>query len=171
VGGVTQLDGTDVAVSGILQNWDHSAAIALLLLGTLVVSVAVGVWRGRHAARRCRSALVAVQSFRLLPDAMHALVAASCRQMSYSGRNDIVTGRGDCRRARALADAGWSPPECALTRCHNVVTVAIASTAVQAFRDANVVTFVTYALFVWLPAVMVAAALAGQSRSSALRRL
>ena len=44
----------------------------------------------------------------------------------------------------------------------NVVTVAILSTpAIRAFGDDRLNVFVTYTPFVWLPAVMVAAALAG----------
>jgi hypothetical protein len=44
----------------------------------------------------------------------------------------------------------------------NVVTVAIVSTPrIRYFGDDRVVTFVTYVPFVWLPAVMVLAALAG----------
>jgi hypothetical protein len=44
----------------------------------------------------------------------------------------------------------------------NVVTVAVASTPMfRAFGDDRVVTFVAYTPFVWLPAVMVVAALAG----------
>jgi hypothetical protein len=55
----------------------------------------------------------------------------------------------------------------------NVVTTAIMSTPlIRYFGDEHVVTFVTYTPFVWLPAVMVAAALAGHLVIfRALRRL
>jgi hypothetical protein len=55
----------------------------------------------------------------------------------------------------------------------NVVSVAIASMPlIRAFGDDRVVTFVTYPPFVWLPAVMVLAALAGHLVIfRALRRL
>jgi hypothetical protein len=55
----------------------------------------------------------------------------------------------------------------------NVVSVAIASMPLlRVFGDEQVVTFVTYTPFVWLPAVMVLAALAGHLVIfRALRRL
>lgn len=127
--------------------------------------------------------LVAIQSFRLpLELAMHALVARGIMpvQMSYSGRNfDIITGataivvailvkRGYAgRRLVAI----WNVVGLALLV--NVVSVAIASMPLlRMFGDDRVVTFVTYPPFVWLPAVMVLAALAGHLVIvRALRRL
>ena len=174
------------AASGMLQKWDSTPPpFALLILGTLVVSVALsfGAAGTRLAQQTPIWALVAVQSFRLpLEIAMHALVARGIMpvQMSYSGRNlDIVTGITAVIVA-AVVKAGsggrwlvaaWNVLGLALLI--NVVSVAIASTPrFRYFGDANVVTFVTYAPFVWLPAVMVAAALAGHLVIfRALRRL
>jgi hypothetical protein len=115
--------------------------------------------------------LIAIQGFRLpLELAMHALHQAGImpEQMSYSGRNfDILTGatalivapfvRGG--RARALA-AVWNFMGFALLV--NIVAVSILSTPrVAYFGPDRLNVFVTYPPFVWLPTVMVAAALAG----------
>jgi hypothetical protein len=89
--------------------------------------------------------------------------------MSYSGRNfDIVTGATAIVVAilvkmglggRRLVTV-WNVLGLALLV--NVVSVAIASMPLlRLFGDDHVVTFVTYPPFVWLPAVMVLAALAG----------
>ena len=113
---------------------------------------------------------------------MHALVARGIMpiQMSYSGRNfDIVTGiDGDCRRA--AREARIRRPPAGLV--WNVLGTRAAGERrdgrdcvhpdVQAFGDDHVVTFVTYTPFVWLPTVMVVAALAGHLVIfRALRRL
>jgi hypothetical protein len=90
-------------------------------------------------------------------------------QMSYSGQNyDILTGisggvlgwwlsRG--RVPRGIVTV-WNVLGFALLL--NVVTVAILSTPMfRWFGDGRVNTFVTYPPFVWLPAVLVPAALIG----------
>jgi hypothetical protein len=117
-------------------------------------------------------ALVAIQSFRLpLELAMHVLSERGIMpvQMSYSGRNfDIFTGATAVVVA-ILLKVGYGGRRLVvlwnvlgLVLLVNVVAVAIASMPLfKAFGDDRVVTFVTYPPFVWLPAVMVLAALAG----------
>jgi hypothetical protein len=90
-------------------------------------------------------------------------------QMSYSGQNyDIVTGISAALLGWWLARGGvprwivtaWNVIGFALLL--NVVTVAILSTPIfRWFGDDQVNTFVTYPPFVWLPAVLVTAALTG----------
>lgn len=174
------------AASGFLQNWNSTPPpFALIVLGVLVVSLTLAFSRvGRRIAEQIPLWwLVGVQGFRLpLEIAMHALVARGIMpvQMSYSGRNfDIVTGLTAVIVA-ALMAAGYGGRRLVfvwnvmgLALLINVVSMAIASTPpFRYFGDDRVVTFVTYTPFVWLPAVMVVAALAGHLLIfRALRRL
>jgi hypothetical protein len=163
------------ASSGILQQWNRTPPpflFVIVLMTVLSVILAFGGVGTRIAQYIPLWALVAIQSFRLpLELAMHALVARGImpNQMSYSGRNfDIVTGataivvailvkQGFGGRRLVMA---WNVLGLALLV--NVVSVAIASMPLlRLFGDDHVVTFVTYTPFVWLPAVMVLAALAG----------
>jgi hypothetical protein len=174
------------AQSGILRDWDRTPPpFAFLVLGVFVVSLTlslspVGARISHHIPIWM---LVAVQGFRLpLEIAMHALVARGIMpvQMSYSGRNfDIVTGAAAVIVA-GLVKAGYGGRRLiaawnvlGLGLLVNVVTVAIVSTPrIRYFGDQHVVTFVTYTPFVWLPGVMVVAALAGHLVIfRALRRL
>jgi hypothetical protein len=174
------------AMSGILQRWDRTPPPFLVVIITMVV-IALILAFGRVGTRIAQHiplwTLVAIQSFRLpLELAMHALVARGIMpiQMSYSGRNfDIVTGVTAILVA-VLVKTGvggrrlvtlWNVLGLALLV--NVVSVAIASMPLlRMFGDDRVVTFVTYPPFVWLPAVMVLAALAGHLVIfRALRRL
>ncbi len=116
--------------------------------------------------------LVGVQAFRLpLELAMHELAERGIMpaQMSYSGRNfDIITGATAIivaalvwsgRGGRRLV-AAWNILGLALLA--NIVTVAILATPrFRYFGDDALNTFVMEPPFVWLPAVMVLAALAG----------
>ena len=163
-----------VAATGLLGRWDATPPpFAILVL--LTVLLAIRLSSGRYGARLAMGlpiwTLVAVQSFRLpLETAMHALVERGIMppQMSYSGRNfDIVTGITALivaivarhRQARALV-AVWNVMGLALLL--NVVGVAIVSTPrLQWFGSDRTSAFVTYPPFVWLPAIMVLAALAG----------
>jgi hypothetical protein len=174
------------AMSGILQRWDRTPPpFLLVIVGMVVISLILAFGRvGTRIAQYIPLwTLVAIQGFRLpLELAMHALVARGIMpiQMSYSGRNfDIVTGATAIVVAilakkglggRRLV-AAWNVLGLALLV--NVVTVAIASMPLlRLFGDDRVVTFVTYPPFVWLPAVMVLAALAGHLMIfRALRRL
>ena len=174
------------ASTGILQEWDRTPPpFAFLVLGVVLVSVALSFGAvGTQIAQQIPIwVLVASQSFRLpLEVAMHALVDRGIMpvQMSYSGRNfDIVTGATAVIVA-VLVKAGYGGRwlvaawnVLGLGLLVNVVTVAIVSTPrIRYFGDQQVVTFVTYTPFVWLPAVMVAAALAGHLVIfRALRRL
>lgn len=117
-------------------------------------------------------ALIAVQAFRFpLELAMHGLMERGIMpiQMSYSGRNfDILTGltaialaiaaqRGVATKTLVLI---WNILGLALLL--NIVGIAILSTPMfRYFGDDRLNVFVTYPPFVWLPAVMVLAALAG----------
>ena len=164
----------------------HASAVRFLVLGVLVVSLTlafsgVGTRIAQHIPLW---ALVAIQSFRLpLELAMHALVERGIMpvQMSYSGRNfDIVTGATAIVVAM-LVKAGYGGRRLVgvwnvlgLALLVNVVTVAIVSTPrLRLFRRRpRRDVFVTYPPFVWLPAVMVVAALAGHLVIfRALRRL
>ena len=174
------------ARSGILQRWDRTPPpFLLVIVGIVIISLILAFGRvGTRLAQHIPVwTLVAIQSFRLpLELAMHALIGRGIMpiQMSYSGRNfDIVTGATAILVAilvkmgvggRRLV-AAWNVLGLALLV--NVVSVAIASMPLlRLFGEDRVVTFVTYPPFVWLPAVMVLAALAGHLVIfRALRRL
>jgi hypothetical protein len=163
------------AQSGVLRNWDATPPpFGLLVAGVLVIATSIASspvgWRlARHVPLW---ALVAVQAFRLpLELAMHAMSARGImpEQMTYTGRNfDIVTGItalavaalvASGRGGRTLVTA-WNLLGLALLL--NVVVIAILSTPRFAyFGGERLNVFVTYLPFVWLPAVMVLAALAG----------
>lgn len=164
-----------VAQSGILRNWDRTPPpFALLILAILVLAAAIA-WSplGRRLAQFLPLwALVAVQAFRLpLELAMHELSARGIMpgQMTYTGRNfDIVTGATAIvvsalvwsgRGGRRLVTA-WNL--LGLVLLINIVTIAILSTPrFRYFGDDALNTFVLDPPYVWLPAVMVLAALAG----------
>jgi hypothetical protein len=164
-----------VASSGILQQWDRRPppfAFVIVGLVTVAIILAFGGVGTRLSQYMPLWALVAIQGFRLpLELAMHALYERGIMpvQMSYSGRNfDIVTGATAIGVA-ILLRMGYGGPALVLVwnvlglvLLVNVVSVAIASMPLfRAFGDDRVVTFVTSPPFVWLPAVMVLAALAG----------
>ena len=163
------------AEAGILRDWDRDPPpFAFLVLGIVVLSAVIAFsGLGRRLAMFVPLwALVAVQGFRLpLELAMHAMFERGImpREMSYSGRNfDILTGvtaiivaalvatgRGGRRLVGAWNVAG-------LVLLANVVIVAILATPrFQYFGADRLNVWVTYPPFVWLPAVMVLAALAG----------
>jgi hypothetical protein len=163
------------ARSGILREWDRRPPpFALLVLGIAGLSSVIAFGPvGRRLARFVPLwVLVAVQSFRLpLELAMHAMSERGIMPgiMSYSGRNfDIVTGASAVVVA-LLTAAGlggrrlvmvWNVA--GLLLLANVVTVAILATpAIRYFGDQQLNVWVTYPPFVWLPAVLVLAALAG----------
>lgn len=164
-----------VAESGVLREWQRMPPpFVLLVLSIIAVSVLIAFsGLGRRLATHVPLwALVAVQAFRLpLEVAMHAMYERGImpEQMSYSGRNfDIVTGATAIVVAMAVAAgrggtllvAAWNVMGLALLV--NVVTVAILSTPFfRLFGDDRLNVWVTYTPFVWLPAVMVLAALTG----------
>jgi len=163
------------AESGVLRLWDATpppfALLVVAILGVTALLACTGYGR-RLALGLPIWALIGIQGFRLpLELAMHAMHKRGVmpEQMSYSGRNfDIVTG------ITALAVAWlvfsnrvgrrvvltWNV--LGLLLVLNVVTVGILSTPrFWLFGDDHINVFITYPPFVWLPAVMVLAALAG----------
>ena len=161
--------------SGVLRMWDATPPpFALLVVGILGLTVTLACTKyGRRLALGLPLwALVGIQGFRLpLELAMHAMYERGVmpEQMSYSGRNfDIITGitalvvawlvfSGRVGRRVVLT---WNI--LGLLLVLNVVTVGILSTPrFRLFGDDRLNVFVTYPPFVWLPAVMVLAALAG----------
>jgi hypothetical protein len=120
------------------------------------------------------AALVGYQGFRVLVElVMHRAYVEGLMpvQMSYSGRNfDIVTGLtalllgawllGGERQSRGLVFA-WNT--LGLVLLANVVGVALLSapTPLRVFMNEPANVWITHAPWVWLPAVMVLAALCG----------
>ena len=164
-----------LARSGIFQNWQRQPppfaflVLAILALAALITFSTVG---RRFAQHIPLWALVAVQAFRLpLELAMHAMYERGIMpvQMSYSGLNfDIVTGAAAIVVA-VLVATGYAGVRVVmvwnllgLLLLANVVTVAILTTPmIRYFGDGQLNVWVTYPPFVWLPSVMVLAALAG----------
>jgi hypothetical protein len=163
------------AARGILRDWQATPppfAILVVAIVTLACVIAFGRQGRRLTLGVPLWALVAIQGFRLpLELAMHAMYERGVmpEQMSYAGWNfDIVTGATALvlgvvvwrYGARRWLVAAWNV--LGLVLLLNVVTIAIISTPrIQAFGPDRVNVWVTYPPFVWLPAVMVLAALAG----------
>lgn len=164
-----------IAASGVLRWFDATPApFAVLVLAVVVIGIAVPC--SPLGARLVRGlplwALVGFQVFRFpLELVMHRASVEGVMpvQMSYSGQNyDILTGisagalgvwltRG---RVPRWVVASWNVLGFALLV--NIVTVAILSTPVfRWFGNDRVNIFVTYPPFVWLPAILVMAALMG----------
>jgi hypothetical protein len=163
------------AQSGALLDFNRTPPpFALLVIAVFILAARIALTRygWRLAFGVPLWALVALQSFRLpLELAMHGLYERGIMpvQMTYTGRNfDIVTGA----TAIVVAALAWSGKGgrllvaawnlLGLALLINVIVVAILSTPrFRAFGDDRVNVFVMYTPFVWLPAVMVLAALAG----------
>jgi len=164
-----------VAERGTFREWNRvPPSLAMLAVLIVIVSarLAMGGAGRRLAAHVPLWTLVAVQGFRLpLELAMHRLFERGImpEQMSYSGRNfDIVTGATALivaalvvsNRGGRLLVAVWNAIGLALLL--NIVIVSIVSTPMFAlFGPEAVNVWVTYPPFIWLPAVMVLAALTG----------
>lgn len=164
-----------VAASGVLRRFDATPPpFAGLVLAVGVIGIAVPCASlGRLLARGVPLwALVGFQVFRFpLELVMHRayLEGVMPVQMSYSGQNfDIVSGitagaLGWWLRRRPVPR--WVVPAwntLGFLLLVNIVTVAILSTPVFGwFGQERMNVFVTYFPFVWLPAVMVVAALMG----------
>ena len=164
-----------VAASGLLRRFDATPPpFALLILAVVVIGIAVPC--SRVGALLVRGlplwALVGFQVFRFpLELLLHRAYVEGVMpvQMSYSGRNfDIVSGitAGALglwlrrREAPRRVVAVWNLLGSVLLV--NIVAVAILSTPQFAWFGADRLnTFVTYPPFVWLPAILVAAALTG----------
>jgi small-conductance mechanosensitive channel len=164
-----------VAASGVLREWERTPPPFALLVAA-IVAIAFGAAYGRLGSRIASTiplwTLVLVQSFRLpLEVAMHAMYTRGVMpvQMTYTGLNfDIVTGATAIPVAFLVATGRGGPRLVAawnivgLGLLLNVVTVAILATPrFRYFGDDHLNIWVTYPPFVWLPAVMVLAALAG----------
>ena len=163
------------AASGVLQKFDVTPPpfagllLAIIILGILVPFSPIGtrLIRGLPLA-----ALVGYQVFRFpLELLMHQAYVEGIMpvQMSYSGRNfDILTGISAGLLGLILLRShvprwvvqAWNVAGFALLV--NIVTVAVVSTPAFAWfgRD-RLNVWVLYPPFVWLPAVMVLAALMG----------
>jgi hypothetical protein len=164
-----------VSASGAFRRWEmFPPPLMMLVLGIVLLAVRLTVSpTGRRLATHIPLwALVGVQAFRLpLELAMHQMYERGVmpEQMSYSGLNfDIVTGITAvfvsllllARRAGRRLAFAWNI--LGLLLLANIVTVAILSTPLFGyFGEDRLNTWVTYPPYVWLPAVMVLAALAG----------
>ena len=164
-----------VAASGVLRRFDATPPpFALLALAVAVVGIAVPCSSlGTLLVRGLPLwALVGFQVFRFpLELLMHRAYVEGLMpvQMSYSGQNyDIVSGitagalalRLGRGRAPRWVVATWNVLGFVLLA--NIVTVAVVSTPLfRWFGSERLNTFVTYPPFVWLPAVLVVAALMG----------
>jgi len=164
-----------IAASGVLRQWQRLPPPMLLLVVAIIAIASAIAFSGYGAALATRiplAALVGVQGFRLpLELAMHALVGRGVMppQMSYGGLNyDIVSGATAILVAAFLATGragrglvlAWNLLGLALLA--NILVVAILSMPmIAAFGPDRLNTFVTYPPYVWLPAVLVLAALAG----------
>jgi hypothetical protein len=163
------------AASGVLRRWQARPPPFIgLVLGIVILSAMIAFTRyGRRLAIGLPLwILVAAQSFRLpLELAMHEMYERGVMpvQMSYEGLNyDVVTGSTAIIVA-ILARAGWGGRALVATwnvlglaLLFNIVTVALLSTPRFAYFGPNRLNeFVADPPYVWLPAVMVLAALAG----------
>lgn len=160
---------------GGLRDWSRTPPPFMgLIAAVAILSVALGFGPvGRRLSRQVPLwVLVGVQAFRLpLELAMHGLYERGIMpvQMSYAGRNfDVVTGASTIvvaglvatgRAGRALV---WTWNTLGLLLVFNVMTVGVLSTPrFQYFGAGHLNVFVTYVPFVWLPAVLVPAAIVG----------
>ena len=164
-----------IAQTGVLRQFERRPppfawlVLAILALGFTIAFSPLG---RRLATGLPLWVLIASQSFRLpLELAMHGMYERGVmpEQMSYSGYNfDIVTGTSAIVVA-ILVKTGVGGTRLAavwnivgLALLVNIVTIAIASTpAFAAFGPDRLNVWVMDPPFVWLPAVMVLAALAG----------
>jgi hypothetical protein len=163
-----------LADRGTFLNWTATPPpFALLVVAIIALGVTIAFSPlGGRLAHLPLWALVASQAFRLpLEIAMHALVGRGImpEQMSYTGRNfDVLTGASAIVVAGLVAAGvggrklvtAWNAA--GLLLLVNIVAVAILSTPkFAAFGPDRLNVFVFYPPFVWLPAVLVLAALAG----------
>jgi hypothetical protein len=164
-----------VAASGVLRQFGRRPpAMLILLVAVLVLALWLSFsWVGDLVVRHTSwVALVGLQAFRLpLELLMHRAYTEGLMpvQMSYSGRNfDIVTGVTAIALAVALARtwvprwivAAWNVLGTLLLT--NVIVIAIASMPMfQRFGPDRLNVWVADPPFVWLPSVLVLAALCG----------
>jgi hypothetical protein len=163
------------AASGVLRQWQRNPppfGVLVLLIIVLACVITYSSLGTRIVTTIPLWVLVLVQAFRLpLELAMHGMSERGIMpiQMTYTGLNfDIITGATAILVAMLVAArhagrgmvAAWNIVGLALLL--NVVTVAILATPrFRFFGDNHLNVWISYPPFVWLPAVMVLAALAG----------
>lgn len=166
-----------LAAAGILQDFDSRPppmAIVLISMNLLCLGIVFSSWGKGLAEEVSFSALIGVQAFRLpLELVMHQAADYGLMppQMSYSGRNfDIITGLSALvlaivlKRNPALSRGWiWVWNFLGLALLFNVVTVAILSFPLpfRVFMNEPANIWVTHFPYIWLPAIMVAAAFLG----------
>jgi len=164
-----------LAASGVLSFTSRppTMAIFLLLIAAVAIWLATSRLGERLAAGLPLAALVGAQAFRVpLELTMHRAYTEGLMpvQMSYSGRNvDILTGISAIivaavlvKRPKALWVARlWNVG--GLILLLNILTVAVLSAPLpfRTFLNEPANVWITYAPWVWLPAVFVFAAIAG----------
>jgi len=164
-----------LAQGGVLAQWERTPPPFMVLVITMIIlafAIAFSRLGGRLAEYIPIWVLVGVQAFRLpLELAMHRMAERGIMppQMTYTGRNfDIVTGATAIivaalvwsRRGGRNLVLAWNLLGLALLI--NVIIVAIVSTPRFArFGPDRLNVWVAFPPFVWLPAVLVLAALAG----------
>ena len=163
-----------LAYSGILGQWNRTPppmVLMLLVCFAITVGFAYSPIGEEMAARLSFAALIGAQAFRFPLELwmQHASVERVIpRQMTYAGSNlDIVTGLTAMVvatvAARGLAPrwllSGWNALGSLLL---NVIVIAVRSMPmIQAYGEYRMNARVADAPFVWLPGVLVQAALLG----------
>ena len=163
------------AAAGVLRFDSRPPTMMLLFVAVFALALGVGFSRAgtRLALGLPLAALVGFQGFRVGVELlMHRAYVEGLMpvQMSYSGRNfDIVSGATALVLAalilagRAPRWAVWIWNALGVALLANVLTIALLSapTPFRAFHNEPANVWVTQAPWVWLPAVMVLAALLG----------
>lgn len=164
-----------IAASGSLKVWDQRPAPLMLFIGGCTILTTITAF-SRIGTRLVEdlpfAVLIGAQAFRLpLELLMHQAAETGVMPvvMSYSGRNfDIVTGISAI--AVAFLAARGQAPRSLLIRWNllgsillgTIVTIAVlASPLFRYFGDAQLNTWVTDPPYVWLPGILVQAALLG----------
>jgi hypothetical protein len=158
-----------LAASGVLADWNHVPPPMMLVVGGAIL---IAVVTARVVDRLSFALIIGYQSFRLpLELVMHraASIGLMPEQMSFSGWNfDIVTGTLAIPVAWLAARGRVSD---GLIRAWNIigtlllvniVGIAVASLPMfAAFGPDRLNTWVAHAPYIWLPGVLVPAALFG----------
>ena len=166
-----------LASGGVLRHWTQRpppllvAAVVPILLAVVTTLSRVG---GRIAASTSFAAIIGIQAFRLpLELVMHQAAVSGLMpvQMSYSGRNfDILTGI--LAIPVALVSMQSRPPRMVIIAWNvvgtlllvNILTIAVASTPIfAAFGPDHLNTWVADAPYIFLPTVLVPAAVFGHA--------
>ena len=164
------------AARGVLRMWGPPT-MGPVLVGMLVIAIGVALspLGRRIVANVSIAALVGYQGFRVLVELLlHRAYVEGVMpvQMSWSGRNfDVVSGvtalllgawLATGRRSRGLVLA-WNVLGVLLLA--NIIAVALLSapTPFRVFMNEPANTFITHVPWIWLPAVMVLAAVMGHA--------